>query len=101
MNTKTTINVLVIDDDQDDAALLKEAIHELYPEAICNTVGTCENIHEHINGKTLVDIIFLDGHLYPVDCESCIKNIFEIVDRTKTKVIIYSGSLSPKETNSL
>lgn len=44
-----------------------------------------------------MDMIFLDGHMFPVEGKTCLQELLKIVDRKKTTIAIYSGGLSPAE----
>lgn len=91
------MTVLIIDDDLEDTSFFCEAIHELYPNVTCIIAHTCENIQASMERIGEVDFIFLDGHMYPIEGKACLEGLVKIVDHSKTKIVIYSGSLSPTE----
>jgi DNA-binding response OmpR family regulator len=91
------MTILIIDDDPEDTSLFCEALNELYPDAICIIAHTCENIHSYMERIGEMEMIFLDGHMFPVEGKTCLQELLNIVDRTKTKIAIYSGGLSPTE----
>jgi DNA-binding response OmpR family regulator len=91
------MTVLIIDDDPEDTSLFAEALNELYPNSICIISHSCEDIQASMNKIGEVDIIFLDGHMYPVGGKTCLTQLIKIVDHAKTQIVIYSGSLSPAE----
>lgn len=94
----TPMNVLVIDDDADDTELFCEALNELFPEVNCRSVNSCERINETLHDIS-PDIIFMDGHMYPIGGKECLKLLHECIDRKRIKIIIHSASLSPAELN--
>jgi DNA-binding response OmpR family regulator len=91
------MTILMIDDDLEDISLFCEALKELNPNAVCIVAHTCENIQASMERIGEVDIIFLDAHMYPVEGKSCLAQVVKIVDHSKTKIVIYSGPLSPME----
>src|SRR5688572_468976 len=92
------MNVLIIDDDTEDTSLFCDAFNELFPEAHCTGIGSCENIQDTLN-EVQPDIIFMDGHMIPLSGKECLKKINNLIDRKRIKIIIHSGSLSPNELN--
>ena len=91
------MNVLIIDDDPEDTSLFCEALNELYPNATCTVAHSSDYIHTSLERIVEMDIIFMDGHMQPMDGQSCLEQLIKCVDRSKTKIVVYSGSLSPKE----
>ena len=91
------MKVLLIDDDPDDTSLFREALFELDPNITCIIANTCENIQASLDMIGQVDIIFMDDHLYPIEGKVCLEQLARIVDHSKTKLVVYSGSLSPSD----
>lgn len=91
------MKVLLIDDDPDDTSLFREALFELDPDIICILANTCENIQASMDMIGQVDIIFMDDHLYPIEGKVCLEQLTRIVDHSRTKLVVYSGSLSPPD----
>jgi DNA-binding NarL/FixJ family response regulator len=94
---KSLMTVLIIDDDPEDTSLFREALNELYPHAVCIIAHTCKNIQVSMKNIGEVDIIFIDGHMYPIPGNACLEQLIKIVDRSKTKLVVYSGGVSPTE----
>lgn len=90
------MNLLIIDDDPDDTTLFCDAINDLYPLAHCSGVNSAADIQEVV-ARILPDIIFLDGHMFPVSGKECLLKLNSFIDRTRIKIVIHSGSLSPTE----
>src|SRR5690349_15741222 len=90
------MTVLIIDDDPEETTLFCEAFNELYPYGKCLAANSCENICQIIDEES-PEIIFVDGHMYPTSGRECLQLLNSVVDRTRVKIIIHSGSLSPKE----
>jgi DNA-binding response OmpR family regulator len=91
------MTILIIDDDPDDTSLFCEAVSDLDPNATCIVAHSCENIQASIETINEVDIIFVDGHMYPIGGKACLEKLMKFVDRSRTKIIVYTGSLSPAE----
>ena len=95
------MNILIIDDDPEDTMVFCEALTDLDPLATCRVAHSCENIQASAESIATVDIIFIDGHMYPIDGKACLIELMKFVDRSRTKIIIHSGSISPEEKQAL
>lgn len=95
------MTILIIDDDQDDTTLFCEALADLDPTATCLVAHSCENIKNSFDTISKADVIFIDGHMYPIGGKACLEELMKIVDRANTTIIIYSGGMSPQETTEL
>ena len=91
------MTILIIDDDPEDTSLFREALYELFPNAVCIIAHNCEKIRSAMEKIGEVDMIFLDRHMYPIEGKECLEQLTKIVDHSKTKIVIYSGSISPME----
>jgi CheY-like chemotaxis protein len=91
------MNILIIDDDPDDTLLFCEALNDLFPSATCISLHSCESIKTILQTMPHPDVIFMDGHMYPIGGKDCLTMLKEVIDPDKTKTVIHSGSLSPKE----
>ena len=91
--------VLLIDDDQDDSELFKEAIEELQPDISFHHIEDGKQaIQELINHRTLMpDLIFLDINLPRISGWECLKQFKEEQHLQTIPVIIYSTSSQLKE----
>ena len=94
------MNILIIDDDDEDTHLFCEAVSEVFPKADCKIVNACAKVSETLQQFT-PDVIFMDGLMYPVGGKECLQILNKLVDRTKIKVIVHSGSLNPKQLDEL
>lgn len=86
--------MLIIDDDAEDALLLSEVIHELYPDVRCAVA------HSSVEAKTLIgeqvpDYIFLDTMMYPVGGKETLIQLSQLTALSNTKIIMNSGVISP------
>jgi DNA-binding NarL/FixJ family response regulator len=95
------MNILVIDDDQDDIAIFCEAFHEVFPHSTCYTRNDCVNIEQVLQELPTLDVIFLDGHVFPVSSQECLPMLKKVLGPKRTKVIIHTGSVSPTEADAL
>ncbi|MBT1707893.1 hypothetical protein KK062_06660 [Fulvivirgaceae bacterium PWU5] len=95
------MNILIIDDDQDDVAVFCEAFHEVFPHSTCYSRNDCVNIEQVLQGLPALDVIFLDGHIFPVSSQECLPVLKKVLDPKRTKVIIHTGSVSPTEADEL
>jgi DNA-binding NarL/FixJ family response regulator len=95
------MNILVIDDDQDDIAIFCEAFHEIFPHSNCYSRNDCVDIEQALQGLPTLDVIFLDGHIFPVSSRECLLVLKKVLDSKRTKIVIHTGSVSPTEVNEL
>ena len=91
--------VLLIDDDQDDSELFKEAIEEVNPEISFHHIEDGNQaIRELIDHRTLFpDLIFLDINLPMISGWECLKQFKGEQHLHKVPVIIYSTSSQTNE----
>jgi DNA-binding response OmpR family regulator len=90
------MTALIIDDDAEDTALFCEAFYELFPQETCHVANSCEEIKDTLD-KSTPDIIFIDGHFFPVSARDCLRKLHELTDRNHVKIVLHSGSLSPAD----
>lgn len=94
--TKKISTLLLVDDDQDDRFLFKEALAEadnsvLFAEA-ANGVDALEKL---VSGKvSLPDLIFLDVNMPRMNGLDCLKHLKENVRFKDVPVVMYSTSAS-------
>ena len=91
--------VLLIDDDQDDSELFKEAIEEVNPEISFHHIEDGKQaIRELIDKKTITpDLIFLDINLPRLSGWECLKQFKGEGHLNNIPIIIYSTSSQSKE----
>jgi CheY-like chemotaxis protein len=95
------MNILVIDDDPDDIAIFCEAFHEMFPHSSCYSRNDCVDIEQVLQGLPTLDVIFLDGHIFPISSQECLPALKKVLDSKRTKIVIHTGSVSPTEANEL
>jgi CheY-like chemotaxis protein len=91
------MNILIIDDDSEDIELFCEALYEVLPEAVCHHKDSCRDIDLFLKEHTGFDLIFIDGHMQPMTGRECYIKLSGLVNSSTTKIVIYTGSLSPLE----
>ena len=91
--------VLLIDDDQDDSELFKEAIEEVNPGiSFYHIEDGKQAISQLVDHRTLTpDLIFLDINLPRISGWECLKQFKEERHLHTIPVIIYSTSSQQKE----
>jgi CheY-like chemotaxis protein len=90
--------ILLIDDDKDDCALFKEALHEVDPSinlVYINTAEAVPNVVLDVNP----DLIFLDINMPRVNGFESLKTLYDSVTQFRMPIIMYSNSANPKEIN--
>ena len=87
--------VLIIDDDEEDAEFLSDALREIVQDCECVTVSSCETGLLGLgNKKELPSHIFLDGMLYGMSSKECLIKIKTDLRIGSVSVIMYSGFAS-------
>lgn len=96
MNT-SSINILIADDDSDDAMLLTEALQSNLPS--CNCVHTADGIEalRHIKTDVTPDLVFLDLNMPLKNGINCLKDIQNHNLLPSTPIIICSTSHNIKD----
>lgn len=90
--------ILLIDDDKDDCALFKEALHEVDPQVTL----VCQNTTDAIPLTILdvnPDIIFLDINMPRVNGFDCLKMLYESVTKFRMPIVMYSNTVNHREIN--
>lgn len=95
------MHILIIDDDKDDTDMFCEVLKELLPDAKCSVSHTCSKIKQTIEKLGIPDIIFMDGHMYPMNGKECLIELNSFLDRSRTKIVIHSGSINEIEGTEL
>ena len=93
------MNVLLVDDDNDDVELFKDAIHELSPDIVCWFAKDGEQGLKLLREELLVlpDYIFLDVNMPVMDGRECLSNIKNDSRLRGIPVFMYSTTSNDKE----
>jgi DNA-binding NtrC family response regulator len=96
MNT-SSVNILIADDDGEDALLLTEALQDILPS--CKCVHTKDGVSalRCIKNDATPDIVFLDLNLPLKNGIHCLKDIHHLNLLPTTPIIIYSTSQNIKD----
>jgi DNA-binding NtrC family response regulator len=89
---RSTINILIADDDRDDALLLTEAVHDILPSANCIHVLDGIAALRHIKTNVEPDLVFLDLNMPLKNGLNCLKDISNLDLLPDTPIVIYSTS---------
>lgn len=90
--------ILLIDDDKDDCALFKEALHEVDPTIELAFLNTAEALPTAVLDAN-PDLIFLDINMPRVNGFECLKMLYESVTKFRMPIVMYSNSNNAKEIN--
>jgi PleD family two-component response regulator len=90
--------ILLIDDDKDDCALFKEALHEVDPSIKLVFFNTAEALPASVINVD-PDLIFLDINMPRVNGFECLKMLYESVTKFRMPIVMYSNSNNVKEIN--
>ena len=91
MNTYT-LNVLIVDDDEDDSLSLAEAIQDILPSCNLHFEGDGIAALEFVRTKAAPDLVFFDLNLPLKNGLDCLKEIYDQNLLPDTPIVIYSTS---------
>jgi CheY-like chemotaxis protein len=92
-------NILIVDDDDEDIELFCEAVNEINPNIICNSVGNGKDALKMLlrEGAKLPDYIFLDMNMPKMGGKQCLKEIKKNIILKDIAVVMYSTSKLPAD----
>src|SRR4051812_19054044 len=96
MNT-SSVNILIADDDRDDALMLTEALQDNLPSCNCIHTRDGNSALRCIKNEATPDIVFLDLNMPLKNGIHCLKDIHHLNLLPATPVIIYSTSQNIKD----
>jgi DNA-binding response OmpR family regulator len=88
------MTVMIIDDDEEDAQLLFDAIKDIAPDITCIVSHNYQNSKILLDEELAPDFIFLDAMMYPIGGKETLKRLTQMSKLSETKIIINSGFLS-------
>lgn len=88
------MNIVIVDDDEEDRTIFCEALAEVLKEPNCIQKKSCEDLQNILNSGVKIDAVFIDGFMYPTTGIECLKKLQPLIDHSKTKIVIHSGSVS-------
>lgn len=91
------MTILFIDDDPEDVEMFCEVIAEFKPDARCKSLYDCSKLEAYLSTIAMPDVIFLDGYMFPINGKDCLKLLKHLIDPSRTKVFIHSGSINQAE----
>ena len=95
--TDSRTDILIADDDKDDANLLAEAIHDILPSGHCIHVTDGIAALRHIKTSVEPDLVFLDLNMPLKNGINCLKDIYNLELLPNTPIVIYSTSKNIKD----
>ncbi|MEJ8844320.1 response regulator [Lacibacter sp. H375] len=94
-----TLNVLIVDDDEDDRMLFEEAIFKIEPLIQVDQARNGMELVEKMKDGSLPEIIFLDLNMPGKTGKECLADIREHERWKKIPVVIYSTSANRNDIN--
>jgi CheY-like chemotaxis protein len=93
------INILIADDDKDDALMLAEALQDILPSCNCITVPDGIAALRFIKTNVAPELVFLDLNMPLKNGINCLKDIYNLNLLPNTPIVIYSTSKNIKDIN--
>jgi CheY-like chemotaxis protein len=90
------LNVLIVDDDPEDATFLSDAVKELVPTADCRIAQTAQTARTSVEAFT-PHFVFLDAIMYPVGGKEVLREFSQLPPLRETKFIVMSGVILPDQ----
>jgi CheY-like chemotaxis protein len=89
----------IVDDDQDDIDLFREAVAKTDPHIQCRTFLDAQKAIDELQGELLLkpDVIFIDLNMPRVNGRQCLREIRKINELDNVPVVIYSTSSYEKD----
>jgi len=94
MSSLKSYQVYLIDDDEDEYLLFKQAIAELNIDVDVRYIDNCSEMLELLDQGYIPDLLFLDLNMPIISGRECIQKIRSKL-RDKVSIIIYSTSKYP------
>jgi response regulator of citrate/malate metabolism len=91
------MNVLIIDDDQEDALIFCEVMESVAPRLKCLAFHSYKDVQEVLQENDAPQFIFLDAYMYPLGGKECLVMLSKMEKLAGTKIIIHSGALSQSQ----
>ena len=96
MPSAASYKVYLIDDDEDEYLLFKQAIVELNIDVDVRYINNCAEMLNLLDQGDIPDLLFLDLNMPLISGRECIKKIRERL-KDKLSIIIYSTSKYPPD----
>jgi CheY-like chemotaxis protein len=90
--SRLSLNILLVEDDEDDISFFKEAVQKLEFKNEVAVARNCQQLFSYIELNKSFDIIFLDINLPMVDGKQCLKNIKVSELYKDVPIIMFTGS---------
>jgi len=96
---KTQLNILIADDDQDDASMLQESLTEVL--STCSVTNASDGIEclRLIKNGFQPDVVFMDLNMPLKNGLECLRDIQNKHVEVSTPIIVYSTSQNLKDIN--
>lgn len=93
------MNLLIIDDDEEDALIFSEVLQTVAPNLKCVITNTFQAAQACIDRFTAPEFIFLDAYMCPSGGAEYLSRLRAMEKLTDTKFIVHCGSPSPDQVH--
>jgi CheY-like chemotaxis protein len=98
MSSANLYKVYLIDDDEDEYLLFRQAVAELNINVEIKYINNCAEMLDLLDRGDIPDLLFLDLNMPVIGGRECIKRIREKI-KDKLSIIIYSTSKYPPDVD--
>lgn len=100
MTQKLPVQVFLVEDDEDDVFLFKDALKDLSLQTIVTVFSNGRDLCQHIQDSLVFpDIIFLDINMPLMNGKDCLKELSRQAKFNNVPIIMYSTSVTPSDIN--
>jgi response regulator of citrate/malate metabolism len=93
------MNIMVIDDDPEDALIFCEVLGSIAPHLKCIVSNSWQTAKEILDELDPPQYIFLDAYMYPAGGKECMALLNKMEKLSETMIIVHSGALRPSQVD--
>ena len=92
-------SIFLVDDDEDDQWLFKEALARTVPSVVCNCASSGQEALAYLMdvANTIPDLVFIDLNMPGMDGRKCLAELKKLERLKEIPVIVYSTSDYPRD----
>jgi DNA-binding response OmpR family regulator len=92
-------NIMIIDDDEEDAMILYDVIQEIAPGSKCSISNSYQSAKAILDEEVAPDFIFLDALMYPIGGKETLVLLGRMEKLSNTIIVMNSGLITESLAN--